>query len=226
MRLVAGIETVVVAIAAVGVLHDELADADQPTPAARLVAELRLEVVDDHGQLAIRLDDVLEEQRDDLLVSHRQDHVPFAAVLEADHLRADLEVATAVLPDLGRMDHRHLHLLAADPVDLLADHLLDAVGRPFAQGQQRVDARSELTDIAGAQQQSMRRHLRFGWVVAQGGEEEGRKSHGRTRIAALTSGDQSLIRDGRCQDTAQYACSPSPPRRQPVPGVRHATWKP
>ena len=72
---VALVEARVIAVAAVGVLHDELADADQPTPGARLVAELRLEVVDHHRQLAVALDEVAEQQRDDLLVGEREDHV-------------------------------------------------------------------------------------------------------------------------------------------------------
>jgi hypothetical protein len=37
------------------------------------------------------------------------------------------------------MDDRHLHLLAADPVLLLADDLLDAVVDALAERQQRVD---------------------------------------------------------------------------------------
>ena len=46
LELVARLEPRVVEVAAVGVLHHELADPDQPAPRARLVAELRLEVVD------------------------------------------------------------------------------------------------------------------------------------------------------------------------------------
>ena len=54
LGLVADVEAGLVAVAAVGVLHDELADADQAAPGARLVAPLRLEVVEHHRQLAIR----------------------------------------------------------------------------------------------------------------------------------------------------------------------------
>ena len=90
-----------------------------------------------------------EQERDDLLVGHREDHVALAAVLEPDQLRADLVVAAALLPDLGRMDDRHLHLLAADPVLLLADDLLDPLADPLAERQQRVDPRPELADVAG-----------------------------------------------------------------------------
>ena len=121
---------------------------------------------------------------DDLLVGHRQDHVPAVAVLEPAELRPDRVVAAAGPPDVGRVDDRHLHLLAADPVLLLADDLLDPVVDPLAERQQRVDPGAELADVAGPQQQAVRRHLGVGRVVAERGEEEVGQSHGRVRIAA------------------------------------------
>ena len=120
--------------------------------------------------------------RDDLLVGHRQDHVAAVAVLEPGQLRADRVVAAAGAPDVGRVDDRHLHLLAADRVLLLADDLLDAVVDALAERQQRVDARAELPDVARPEEESMGRHLGFGRVVAEGREEELGKTHPR-RIA-------------------------------------------
>ena len=183
---IAHVEPGVVEVARVRVLHHELADADEAATGARLVAELRLEVVDDHRQLAIALDDVAQEDRDDLLVGHREDHVPLGPVLEADQLRPDLEVAPALLPDLRGMDDGHLHLLPTDRVDLLADDLLDPVADPLAERQQRVDPGPELAQVAGAQQQPMRRHLGLAGIVAQGREEQLAESHGLRRIAART----------------------------------------
>ena len=55
-----------------------------------------------------------QEDADDLLVGHGQDHVAAVAVLEPRHLGADRVVAAARSPDVGRVDDRHLHLLAAD----------------------------------------------------------------------------------------------------------------
>ena len=179
---VADVEAGLVAVAAVGVLHDELADADEPAAGARLVAPLRLEVVDHHRQLAIRLDDVGQQQADDLLVGHRQDHVAAVAVLEPGQLGPDRVVAAARPPDVGRVDDRHLHLLAADPVHLLADDLLDALVDPEPERQQRVDPGAELADVAGPDEQPVRRHLGVGRVVAQGREEEVGQAHPR-RIA-------------------------------------------
>ena len=92
---VADVEAGLVAVAAVGVLHDELADADEAAAGSGLVAPLRLEVIDHHRELAVRLHDVGEQERDDLLVGHREDHVAAVAVLEAAHLGPDGVVATA-----------------------------------------------------------------------------------------------------------------------------------
>jgi hypothetical protein len=139
LRLVAGIEACLVGIAAVGVLHHELANANEAAPGSRLIPPLRLEVVDHHRQLAIRLDDVGEEQCDDLFVSHREDHVPSAAVLEPAQLRPNRLVAAARPPDISWMDDRHFQLLAADAVLLLADDLFDAIAHPLSERQERVD---------------------------------------------------------------------------------------
>ncbi len=70
------------------------------------------------------------------------------------------------------MHDRHLHLLPADRLDLLTDHLLDALLDAKAERQERVDPRTELADVSGAHEEPMRRHLGLGGVVAQGGEEQ------------------------------------------------------
>ena len=196
---IALVEAGLVAVAAVGVLHDELADADQPAARPGLVPELRLEVVDHHRQLAIALDDVAEQDRDDLLVGHREDHVALAAVLEPDQLRPDLEVAAALLPDLRRMDDRHLHLLGADPVLLLADDLLDALAGPEAQRQQRVDPRPERADVARPEQQPMGRHLGVGRIVAERREEEVAQAHPRRIPAERLRQPRLLLAFGPCR---------------------------
>ena len=90
-----------------------------------------------------------------------------AAVLEPGQLGPDRVVAAARLPDVGRVDDRHLHLLAADPVDLLADDLLDPLVDAEAERQQRVDPGAELADVARPDEQPVGRHLRVGGIVAE-----------------------------------------------------------
>ena len=53
------------------------------------------------------------------------------------------------------MDDRHLHLLAADRVHLLADDLLDPPVDPEAERQERVQPRAELADVPRAQEQAV-----------------------------------------------------------------------
>jgi hypothetical protein len=178
LRLVARVEAGLVAIAAVGVLHDELAHANEAAAGPWLVPPLRLEVVEHHRQLTVRLDHVGQEQPDDLLVGHRQDHVPAVTVLEPGQLRPDRGVATARLPDVGRVDDRHLDLLAADPVHLLADDLLDSLVDPEPERQQRVDPGPQLTDVTRPDEQPVGRHFGVGGIVAERSEEELAQAHG------------------------------------------------
>ena len=162
LRLVAHVEAGLVEVARVGVLHRELADADQAAARPRLVAELGLEVVELDRQLAIRADDVAQQVGDDLLVGHRQDHVAPGTILEPGELRPHRVVASRLAPQVRRLDHRHQQLLAADRVHLLADDGLDPAGHAPAERQQAVDARSQLADVAGPHEEAMGGHLGVG----------------------------------------------------------------
>ena len=145
-------------------------------------------MVDDGRQLAIALDHVAQQVGDHLLVRHGQHHVAPGAVLEAQELGADLGVSTGLLPQIGGMDDRHLHLLSADAVDLLADHLLDPLLDPEAERQEGVDPRAKLADVAGTHQELVRHHLGLGRIVAEGREEELGEAHGALILPAPASG--------------------------------------
>ena len=84
-------EPVVVEIEAVGVLHHELATAQQPGSWSCLVAVLRLDLVDDEGQVLVRRVQVLDEEREHLLVGRGEQEVVAAAVLEPEHPVAVLD---------------------------------------------------------------------------------------------------------------------------------------
>jgi hypothetical protein len=123
VELVAGVEAVEVSVEGVGVLHQELAGAEDTGPRAGLVALLHLEVVEDQRQLAVGADLAGDVERQALLVGHRQHHLGSLSILELEQLLDP--VAASPAPELRWLEHRHQHLLAADRVDLLADHLLD-----------------------------------------------------------------------------------------------------
>src|ERR671924_342999 len=70
----------------VRVLHDELARAQDARARSGLVALLRLDLVPDLRQVAVRADLARREPRDDLFVGHGQAHVALVAVLQPEHL--------------------------------------------------------------------------------------------------------------------------------------------
>src|SRR6188472_1027352 len=74
-----------VAVERVGVLHDELAHADQPGARPGLVAVLDGEVVEDLRQLTVALD-LAGVERDGLLVRHREDELAPGPVVQLEDL--------------------------------------------------------------------------------------------------------------------------------------------
>ena len=163
------VRALLVAVERVGVLHDELADAEQAATRTRLVAVLRLEVVPELRQLLVRLD-LTRVERERLLVRQRQDEPPAGAVGDVEDLR-DL-VAAGRLPELDRRQHRRQELLRADRVHLLADDLLDLAVDAPAERQERPQARADLADVAAADEQLVADRLGVGGRVAKGRQEE------------------------------------------------------
>ena len=126
VEVVGAVEARLVTVGAVGVLHRELAHANESAARAWLVAPLRLEVIHLLWELSPRVDQLAKQVGHHLFVRHRQDHVAAAAIVEAAHLWADLVVAPRLAPEVGRVHDRHQHLLRADRIHLFTDHLGDA----------------------------------------------------------------------------------------------------
>ena len=146
VALVVGVEALAVAVERVGVLHDELARAQQPGARARLVALLDLEVVEAERQVAVGAHDLRDVRRHGLLVAQREHELGAATVLELEQLLD--RIAAAALPDVRRVEHRHEHLLRADRVELLADDLRDVLVHAPAGGQPRPQPGAELAGQA------------------------------------------------------------------------------
>ena len=166
---VAHLQALGVAVEGVGVLHDELARPQHRRARARLVALLRLEVVEDLRQVAVRAHDRRHVERDVLLVRHRQHELGAPAVLQLEQLRD--RVAAAALPQLGRVQDRHQHLQPADRVHLLADDLHDVLVHPPARRHPGPEPGAELADHARADEQLVRERLRVGGRLLLGREE-------------------------------------------------------
>jgi hypothetical protein len=168
--LVVGLQPGVVAIERVGVLHDELAGAQDAGARPRLVALLDLEVVEAERQVAIGAHDLRDVRRHALLVRHREDHLGALAVLELEQL-VDV-VAAGAVPGVGRLQDRHEHLLSTYGVDLLADDLHDLLVHAPARGQPGPQPRAELADESGAHHELVRDRLGIGRRLALGRQQQ------------------------------------------------------
>ena len=109
-------------------------------------------------------------ERERLLVRDRQHVVAAGAILQLEELGDP--VAAAALPELGRGQHRRVHLLRADRVHLLADDLLDLAVHAPAERQERPEAGADLAHVAAAHEQLVRHRLCVGGIVAQRRQEE------------------------------------------------------
>ena len=142
-----------VGVEAVGVLHREFADPDQPGARTRLVAVFGLDLVKHDRQLLVTVDLGADKMGDALFMGHRKQHRLVVAVLETQQLRTDRFIAARLLPELGGQHDRHQDLLAVDAVHLFADDLLDLRDDPLADRQQRIDPGGDRADIAAADQE-------------------------------------------------------------------------
>ena len=151
-----------VGVEAVGVLHDELARAQDAEPRPELVAELRRDLVEVDGQLLVRVDLRGGVEREHLL-GGRPEHVPAPVpVLEPEHGLAVIHVPPGLLPQFHRLEARHDDLLRPGPVHLLADDVDDLLERPPPQRQIRIRAAGDLADQARPDHQLMTGDLRLG----------------------------------------------------------------
>ena len=159
-RLLMGVE-------AVGVLHDELAAAQEAEAWADLVAELRLDLVERQRKLLVRAQLVAHESRDELFVGGPQADLVVVTVGEAHELGAVVVPTAALAPQLARLQRGHEHLLCARGVHFLAHDLLHLREHLLPQGQKRVHARRRLAYHAGPHEQAMACYFRIGGVFLQ-----------------------------------------------------------
>ena len=179
-------EPVVVEIEAVGVLHHELATTQQPGSWSCLVAVLRLDLVDDEGQVLVGRVQVLDEEREHLLVSRGEQEVVAPAVLEPEHPVAVFDPPVGRLVRRPRQQRGEVDLLESGRVHLVADDVLDVAIDDPSEGQPREPAGGGSADVAGPGQQLVAGDLGVRRVLAQRPQEQGR----HPQHAAHDSGDR------------------------------------
>ena len=175
LSLVGGVQSLVIDVEGVGVLHDELTAADQAGARAGLVAILRLNLVESGGQVLVRGVHVLDEEREHLLVRGGQQVVAALTVIELEQRRAVLFPAVRCLVGVGGDQAREVHLLCTHRVHFLADDVLNLAQRTQAEGQPRVNAGGTAANVTGANQQLVGIDLGVSRVLTQSSQEESRE---------------------------------------------------
>ena len=166
------VQALVVDVEGVGVLHDELAAAQQAGTGASLVAVLGLNLVQVNRQILVGGVQVLDQQGEHFLVSGGQQHVGALTVLEAEEVIAVLVPAVRGLVGLAGQQRREVHLLRADGFHLFTDDVLDLAQYLQAQRQPGVHAGSGAANITSANQQLVAGNLGIYGILAQGAHEE------------------------------------------------------
>ena len=175
LGLVGSVQALIVDVEGVGILHDELAAADQTGARASLVTVLRLNLVQRDRKVLVRGVHILHQQGEHFLVRGGQQVVAALTVVELEQRRAVLFPAVRRLVGFGGDQAREVHLLSTHRVHLLADDVLDLAQGAQAEGQPRVDAGGGAADVAGTHQKLVRVDLGVGRVFTQGSQEESRE---------------------------------------------------
>ncbi len=165
------VEACLVDIKGIAVLHGELAHTKEAGLGPRFVAELGLDLVPDLRQLLVAAQFAAGDGGHDLFVGHAQAQIGALAVFEAEHVVAHAGPAAALLPGLARQDAGQEELLG-DLVHLFADNADDLVKGALGEEEIVVDARAELADVAGAEQELVTGHFGVRRGLTQSGNEE------------------------------------------------------
>jgi hypothetical protein len=191
-RLVGLLQALEVGVERVRVLHGELARAHHAEARPDLVAELGLDLVEVHRQLAVAADLAAHDVADHLLGRGRVAELAVGAILDAQHHRAVQVPAAGLAPELGRLDRGCDELHGARAVHLLAHDRLHLAQHLETQRHPRIEAAAELADEPRAQHQLVAGELRFLGRFLQRGEVVTGGAHGtfpakNQRFAALHS---------------------------------------
>ena len=171
-HLIAGLGRSLVAVKAVGILHDEFAPAHQTKTRPAFVAELGLDLVKILGQLLVAADVLAHHVGDDFFAGGLHHEVAAMAVLNAQQLGTHLLEAPGFLPELGRLNHRHGHFNGAGAVHFFAHDGLDLANHTQTHGHVVVNAGTQLFDHAGAHHELMADDFGVGRRFLERGNEE------------------------------------------------------
>ena len=176
-----------VAVEGVGVLHGELTAAHDAKARTALVAELGLDLVEVLGQLLVAAELLARDVGHHLFTGGLDDKGAPVAVLDAQQLGAHLVESTGLLPQLGRLHHRHRDLNSPSSVHLFADDGLHLADDAQPHGHVVVDARAQALDQARAHHQLVADDFSVCGRFLEGADEELAGFHVRMGAQGLAS---------------------------------------
>ena len=137
------------------VLHDEFADADEARAWARFVTIFRLDLIKHRRKLLVGSQFRSCNLHDGLFMRHAKNHGLIVAVCKTEKHLADLFIAAAFLPEIGRKDDGQLDFLSADAVHFFADDGLDFVCDFISERQQGEETRGDWAAVTATNQIDM-----------------------------------------------------------------------
>ena len=176
-QLVALLGPGAVRVKGVTVFHHEFAPAHQAEAGADFIAELALDLIEPHGQLAVGTHFAAHQVSNDFLMGGAQAIFALVTVLEAQQFLAVVLPAARFLPEVGGLNHGHEQFLEAGGIDFLAHHVGDFVNDLQAQRQIDIQAGGEPAHHARAQQKLVADHLGISRRFLEGGNVTGAEAH-------------------------------------------------
>ena len=162
------IETFLIHIEGVAVLHDEFAASHQAETRTLLIAVLILDLIDRDRQLLVGRGIHGNERRHQFFMCRSQTVVSAVTILQLEHFFPIYGPASRLLPDLRRLYDRHQDLLCACLIDLLTDDLLHFLNGAESQRQVRIGTIGDLSHHAGFQHVLMAHDDSVGRQFSQG----------------------------------------------------------
>src|SRR5690606_2167175 len=165
------IQTFIIDVKGVGILHDEFTAAQQASTWACFVAVLVLDLVQVNRQVLVRVVQVLNQQREHFLVAWSQDVVRSLAVLEAEQAIAVFSPTSGLLIRFTWQQCREVNFLCTNSVHFLANDSFNSRKDLQTQRQPGINTRGRTTDVTSAYQQLMAGDFGVNRIFTQGAQE-------------------------------------------------------
>ena len=139
----------------ISVLHGELAHADQSAAGTRLVAVLRLDLVDHKRKIGIRFRDIPRKVYGGLFMRHTENHFRAVAIGKPSHLAPDARVSAGLFPERSRHHDGEKNFLSAYAIHFFPQNIFDFAHDAFRGGKKRITARTHKLHVTALHHKGM-----------------------------------------------------------------------